>query len=287
MPLVLTQNEVTESGHDYADVLGVKYEFPFTYRKLVVEGETFVYYRGKRKAKGGLRTPSYLGTGVVGKVRDTADGSRLECSVKSFKPFDQPVPFKDGDRYLEKGARSLKSPGLHFRSGVRKISKAELKAITRAAAGRAIHPADSSAQSNAETAFRAAVEKRLRVKLPKAKISLGSKTYVEVDGASARGHVYVEFFAHVGALKSGQRRKVASDALKLVTLTRGQEGVAAYIAVCDPVVADYLESGTNWLSTALSRAGIKVLNVKLGTAEMKAVAGSQARNRFGNHAPGS
>jgi hypothetical protein len=287
MPLVLTQNEATESGHEYADVLGVKYEFPVTYRNLVVEGEQFVYYRGKRKAKGGLRTPSYLGTGVVGKVRKTADGRRLECSVTSFKPFDHPVPFKDGDRYLEKGASTLKSPGLHFRRGVRKISKPEMKAIIRAAGSGAIHPADSSAQSNAEEAFRAAVEKRLRVKLPKTKISLGSKTYVEVDGVSASGHVYVEFFAHVGALKSGQRRKVASDALKLVTLTRGQEGVAAYIAVCDPVVADYLESGTNWLSTALSRAGIKVLNVKLGTAEMKAVAGSQARNRLGNHAPGS
>ena len=53
MPLVLTQNELTESGHDYADRLGVEYEYPTRYRNLVRTGERFVYYRGRKRAAGG------------------------------------------------------------------------------------------------------------------------------------------------------------------------------------------------------------------------------------------
>ena len=43
MPLVLTQNEATESGHAYADVLGESYEYPTRYRNRIREGERFVY----------------------------------------------------------------------------------------------------------------------------------------------------------------------------------------------------------------------------------------------------
>jgi hypothetical protein len=44
LPLVLTQNEATESGHQYADELGVAYEYPTRYRNAIRTGEPFVYY---------------------------------------------------------------------------------------------------------------------------------------------------------------------------------------------------------------------------------------------------
>ena len=68
MPLVLTQNEATESGHTYADVLGIVYEYPRRYASLVQTGEQFVYYRGRRRATGGTQPQVYLGTGVVGTI---------------------------------------------------------------------------------------------------------------------------------------------------------------------------------------------------------------------------
>ena len=40
MPLVLAQNESTESGHRYADELGVAYEYPTMYRKTIRSGRT-------------------------------------------------------------------------------------------------------------------------------------------------------------------------------------------------------------------------------------------------------
>lgn len=69
MPLVLTQNEATADGHAYADRLGQQYEYPTRYRSLMLSGEPFVYYRGRRGAPLGERPYAYIGAGVVGAIR--------------------------------------------------------------------------------------------------------------------------------------------------------------------------------------------------------------------------
>ena len=74
MPLILTQNESTESGHHYADELGVEYEYPARYRNRIRTGEPFVYYPGRRRVEGASQPQAYLGTGVVarfGRARAT------------------------------------------------------------------------------------------------------------------------------------------------------------------------------------------------------------------------
>ena len=43
----------------------------------------------------------------------------------------------------------------------------------------------------------------------------------------------VECFAHVGAMKGGQRHKVATDALKLITLGRGKPGARLLLALAN------------------------------------------------------
>jgi len=123
MPLVLTQNESTESGHSYADELGVEYEYPTLYRRRIRTGEPFVYYRGRRRADGTLQPQVYLGAGVVGEVRPSRAEGRLICDVEDFIPFATPLPFKDGDEYLEPlGKIPPSKAGLYFRQGVREIS---------------------------------------------------------------------------------------------------------------------------------------------------------------------
>ncbi|WIM87432.1 hypothetical protein PT015_21745 [Candidatus Mycobacterium wuenschmannii] len=110
MPLVLTQNEVSVSDIDYADVLGMVYEYPSRYRTLIQPGERFVYYRGRRRANGSSQTPSYLGCGTVGEIAEF--GERFRCTIEDFEEFKKPVHFKEGSRYREQrptNARQLAS----------------------------------------------------------------------------------------------------------------------------------------------------------------------------------
>lgn len=136
MPLVLTQNDATVEGHDYADVLGQSYEYPRIYRNAIVTGERFVYYRGRRTATGAARPQVYLGTGVVGRIDDGANGL-LTCAVEDFRPFPTPLPFKDGDAYREPRANAFPSSrtGLFFRTGVRPIDESAFDAIVAAGWG--------------------------------------------------------------------------------------------------------------------------------------------------------
>ncbi len=124
MPLVLVQNERSAAAITYDDRLGASYEFPKKYQKLVQPGESFVYYRGKRPAAGGIQVPHYFGIGIVGAITPTDDG-RMRCKITSYRTFRANVPFKQDGRYLEPGAngRLPKDVGLHFRTGVRTIDQ--------------------------------------------------------------------------------------------------------------------------------------------------------------------
>lgn len=125
VPIVLSQNEVTESGHEYADVYGREYEYPKRYSRLVIPGTRFVYYRGRRSTGGQSRPPVYLGVGRIGQVRD---GPRdlLVCDIVDYREFPAPVVFKQNGVYLEPGANDFpsRSVGMHFRPGVRSIDDA-------------------------------------------------------------------------------------------------------------------------------------------------------------------
>jgi hypothetical protein len=133
MPLVLTQNEATESGHEYADVFGVSYEYPSRYRNAIRPGQPFVYYRGRRRATGGHQPQSYLGLGIVGQIAAGATEGRFTCRIEDFRRFDQPLPFKEGGNYLEPGAAEYGTrAGLYFRQGVRVIDDETFRRIVAA-----------------------------------------------------------------------------------------------------------------------------------------------------------
>ena len=74
-------------------------------------------------------------------------------------------------------------------------------------------------------------------------------TSVEVDGVSADLSVFTEGFAHVGPMKGGQKRKVALDVLKLITLQRSHPSARLVLAFCDEGAMGSL---TGWIGEAIA-----------------------------------
>lgn len=157
---MLTANDATVSGHSYDDRTGVSYEFPAAYRRLVVPGEQFVYYKGRTAASGARQPQVYFGTGVVGAVHD-AGGGRLRCEILDYLPFESDLPFRkpDGTYYEPAPEQS----GYYWVRGVRQISDEVYGAIARAArpqqtagadhekaAGNAVHGRDPELQRRVE-----------------------------------------------------------------------------------------------------------------------------------------
>ena len=141
MPLRLTANDRSLSGHQYDDVVGVRYEFPSRYRGMVREGERFVYYRGRRRADGTASPQVYLGVGMIGEVRtSTADTKLRVCNIEDWEPFPEPVGFKDASgSHYEPGAVQ---GGLYWRQGVKVISEEVFQRILHHAFAQsvALHP---------------------------------------------------------------------------------------------------------------------------------------------------
>jgi len=120
-----------------------------------------------------------------------------------------------------------------------------------------VHPSNSSVQLTAETEIRESLEGILGIRLPPATVLIAGTSPVKVDGASDDKQVFVEIFAHQGPLKGGQRHKVATDVLKLITIGREYPDAQLMIAVTDETAAASLKS-TSWLAAALRLWDIKV-----------------------------
>lgn len=138
MPLVLTINESTASGHKYNDKLGISYEYPAMYRNTIQSGELFVYYRGSRGRNDERITPAYLGIGVIAKIAASQIVSDcFVCEIADYQPFSIALPFKDSEeRPFEPGGEA---GGRFYQKGVRKITvetfariKAEAEWLARA-----------------------------------------------------------------------------------------------------------------------------------------------------------
>ncbi len=130
MPLVLATGAATESGHTYADVLGLVYEYPRRYRNLIQPGEVFLYYRGRRRADGGTQPQVYLGCGTIGATSAGSDPELMRCEILSYTPFPDSVPFKKADgTYLEPGGARRG----YFQPGVRRVDPHTWEEIVRTA----------------------------------------------------------------------------------------------------------------------------------------------------------
>lgn len=143
------------------------------------------------------------------------------------------------------------------------------------------HQSDSSEQRAAEEMIRSQVSAWLGKELASATLKLESGAAVQVDGAAADESAFVEIFARQGALKGGQRHKVATDALKLMTIGRSRPNADLLIAFADEQAASYATKGT-WMSEALATWGIKVLVVDLDEEVRDGIRAAQVRQQMVN-----
>lgn len=134
MPVIFVTDAPTLWGSDYADIVGVQYEFPTRYRNLVAEGDRFLYYRGSRGAALGV---GYFGEGVVGKIASGSRPDHLLAAVHDVTLYAEPVTIKDAvGNYRETGSTT----GTNWANGVRRIDDERFNDIALAAAGQPAPP---------------------------------------------------------------------------------------------------------------------------------------------------
>lgn len=137
------------------------------------------------------------------------------------------------------------------------------------------HPSDSRAQRDAEVAIIAALSAQLGEPLAKTSVATGNGGRIELDGSTADFSILVEAYAHQGALRGGQSKKLATDALKLTWIGRQVGAKRLILAVADHEVESYLKRPTAWLTQALIDLEVEVIRVDLDDATVSGLRTAQ------------
>lgn len=138
------------------------------------------------------------------------------------------------------------------------------------------HPSSSHEQTEAEALILKVVGRRLGTMIAPKRVDFPGGSYVHVDGVSEAPPVFVEVFAHQGALKGGQRHKVAGDVLKLVTLGKAYPAAHLVLAFADEEAAKQVIN-TGWLAEAVTTWGIEVMVVDLPSEILEGLRAAQLR----------
>lgn len=101
-------------------------------------GRAFRLLPKPRPDRGGRQPQIYLGTGIIGDIRESATARRLVCQILDGEEFIVPLPFKDENGgYLEPGG----TRSGYFQQGVRRIPQDVFQRIVALGGG---GPMDSS-----------------------------------------------------------------------------------------------------------------------------------------------
>lgn len=146
------------------------------------------------------------------------------------------------------------------------------------------HPSSSHEQTAAEALVLEAVGKRLGTAVAPARVNFPGGSYVNVDGVSEDPLVFVEVFSHQGALKGGQRHKVAGDVLKLVTLGKAYPTARLALAFADEAAADSVRN-KGWLAEAVVTWAIEVVVADLPDVVLEGLRAAQLRQVMMNPEP--
>lgn len=114
-------------------------------------------------------------------------------------------------------------------------------------------------------------------------LTLAGGARVDVDGVAPNETVFVEAFAHQGRMRGSQPKKVAQDALKLITLRREHPGARLVLAFADSLAAASV-TGKGWLAEALASWKIEIVVVDLETDVRTGLNAAQVRQRMINTA---
>jgi hypothetical protein len=138
------------------------------------------------------------------------------------------------------------------------------------------HLSDSSEQRSAEAVILAGVAANVGKELVPRSLALPDGARVDVDGVASDESVLVEVFAHQGRMKGSQPKKVAQDALKLITLARSRPDARLILAFGDSDAASCVQ-GRSWLAEALRTWGLEVVVTELNEATRAGVKAAQVR----------
>jgi hypothetical protein len=139
----------------------------------------------------------------------------------------------------------------------------------------------SHVQQAAEDAARAQLSKELGLPLEPGEVRLAGGATVRVDATAIDGSVFAEIFARQGSLKTGQRHKIATDALKLLTIGRSRPDARLIIAMCDETAHAGI---LGWLRESLETAGIEMRVVPLPADLRASIVNAQRKQKMINPA---
>lgn len=142
------------------------------------------------------------------------------------------------------------------------------------------HQSDSAEQLSAESLIIVGLADEFGPLTP-ATVELPGGARVEVDGVGPNGSAFVEVFAHQGRMKGSQPKKVAQDALKLITLRRAHPNARLVVAFGDEVAARSV-LGQGWLAEALRTWEVEVRVVELDVEVTQRLVAAQVRQRMVN-----
>ncbi|MDD4181353.1 MAG: hypothetical protein PHE87_06975 [Victivallaceae bacterium] len=143
-----------------------------------------------------------------------------------------------------------------------------------------MHDSDSTVQRDVEAIIIEELEKSFD-KVFKAKeenrIKIGNFSF-EVDAVDTEGGLY-EIYAHVGKQKPAQRKKIASDLLKLLLIEKKTVKREKYfVIVNDNDIKNELgENSQSWLALAIREFGFNLLAVDLSPDKIKDLKECQKR----------
>lgn len=120
-----------------------------------------------------------------------------------------------------------------------------------------LHPSDSTEQRQAESPILSWLNAELGVAMSPYVHKTEAGKRISVDGYDPAARVACEIFARVGELKPGQKRKVASDILKLMWFERqlGEPLQRKIICFASEEAAKVLDN-TSWLAAAAVEFGV-------------------------------
>jgi hypothetical protein len=136
---------------------------------------------------------------------------------------------------------------------------------------------DSAVQTGAEVVMADWLSRELGAKLAPRRITLAGGSWISVDFYSRDPLIVGEAFAHQGPVKGGQKRKIMTDAIKLLAVRRiiGEESRAILLFADTEAAAAF--RGRSWHAAVLVETRIEVLVAEIPDDLRLAVQDAQQR----------
>jgi hypothetical protein len=144
------------------------------------------------------------------------------------------------------------------------------------------HASDSSAQQNAEVVALELANIALSASLRPERLIFDRGVCVDVDGVDRAKCILCEVYCRLGALKAGQKHKIASDMLKLLLAESELGGTWRKVICLVDDAARRTIGGKSWQQAAAARLRFEVITVALPADVRERVRAAQARQNMKN-----